>query len=443
MLGSVESITELERRLEIVIPADEITSKVDEELKKMAPKANLKGFRKGNVPFGVLKELYGTEIRYNVIQNLTQKTLGDALKESKLEPVDFPEIKFLSDIKEGEAVKYEAVFEVCPEIDFSKLSKIQLEQQIDEVSEKEIDDSIENLRTQHASWNVVDRAAKEKDEVEIDFVGKIDGEAFANGSAKNFKVVLGAKQMIAGFEEGLVGKKSGEQFDLPVTFPENYQAKELAGKPAVFAITVNTVSEPSLADLDDAFLEKLRVAEKGEAGIAQLRKQIREQMESSKKREGKAKLYEALQEQLSQKFQFDLPPNLLLKRAKALLKNQSSPHHDPDHVHDEHCNHEHDDEGAHLPGSIKDVPKDILEKAQKDLVLQLFFMAYVKKHDLQLDDAKVREKITEMAGDFERSEEFIRWYYSQERLLNEIRNRVFEEQVLESVLGQVNVLQKK
>lgn len=428
MTAPVEITSGLERRISIEIPANDIDTEVNRRIDELMPKAKIDGFRPGKVPKNVVKTQFGKGILQEVVEKLTQQLLFKAIADNKLEPIDLPEVEFTSEIEEGKAVTYVATFEIGPDIQFTNLASITIDKPVVTVSEKEIDDMLEKLRKQYAEWHKVDRVAKEGDQVTIDFVGSIDGEKFAGGEANNFKIEIGAKRMIPGFEEGLIGLKAGDEKDLNVHFPENYHAKDLAGKAAVFASKVHEVEEPKLPELNDAFAEKL--GEK-EGGITALRARVKERLQNELEKTIKMKLRENLFERLIETFQIELPKRLLQKEIHKMI-HQVQGHEHVDHDHHHH-DHSHDD----------NLPMDEIEKqAKKQIALQLLFSAYIKQNDIKLDDERVRQEILKFSQNYENPEEIARWYLSQERLLNEMKSRVFEEQVLDDLLSKVTVNEK-
>lgn len=418
----------LERRITIEIPANEIQGEVNRRLKELAPKIKIDGFRPGKVPENIIKAQYGKGVLHEVVEKLTQQLLFKAISENKLEPIDMPDVEFTSEIQEGKPVTYVATFEVSPEIQFHNLATISIEKPVVTISEKEIDDMLEKLRKQYANFEKVDRAAKTGDQVTLDFVGSIGGEKFAGGEAKGFKLEIGSKRMIPGFEEGLVGVKTGDEKDLNVIFPEHYHAKDLAGKAAVFECTIHAVEEPKLPVLDDAFAEKLGVKE---GGLQTLRNQVKERLQAEAEKNIQNKLRESLFEKLVETFQIELPKRLLAKEIHKLI-HQVQGHDHVDHDHHHH-DHSHDE----------NLPMDEIEKqAKKQVALQLLFSAYIKQNQIKLDEERVRKEIMKFAENYQNPEEIARWYLSQERLMNEMKSRVFEEQVLEDLLSKVTVHEK-
>ena len=267
MQVSVESTGTLERRMEVHVPAVEIDKAVDERLQRLSRTVRLKGFRPGKVPVKVVRQQFGQQVRQEVLGDVVQSSFAEAVEQEKLTPAGGPRIEPIN-IGEGD-LKYRAVFEIVPQIELKGLDTLPVERPVADVATADVDAMIENLREQKPTFANVEREARDTDRVTVDFVGTIDGQPFEGGSGENIPIVLGAGRMLADFEAGLIGARSGEQRTVPVTFPPNYGAPALAGKRAEFAITVKSVEERHLPELDDEFCKAYGVEE---GGITQLRK---------------------------------------------------------------------------------------------------------------------------------------------------------------------------
>jgi len=262
MQVSIETLTGLERRMTIEVPAEQVESQVRSRLQEAAKTFNMKGFRKGKVPVKVIKNRFGDGVRQEVVGEVISQSWVEAVTKENVKPAGQPSIE-PKNLEEGQNLEFIATFEVYPEIELKDFSGVTIEKKQADILDADIDKMIETLREQRKTFKEVDRKSQEGDQVNVDFVGSVDGEKFDGGEAKGTNLILGSKRMIPGFEEGLVGVSGGESLTLPVTFPEDYQNKELAGKKAEFAITVNNVSEPTLPELDDDFFSSFDVAEGG------------------------------------------------------------------------------------------------------------------------------------------------------------------------------------
>ena len=249
MQVSVETTQGLERKMTIAVPSAKVDSEVNSRLQQAAHSVALKGFRKGKVPFKVVKSKFGKGVRQEVVSELMSQTFYDAVTEQSLKPAGQPRIE-ATKLDEGQDLEFVAIFEVYPEVELPDFSAISVESLNADVTDADVDEMIETLRKQRQTWVAVERAAVDGDMVNMDFIGRKDGEEFSGGAGKGSNLQLGSDRMIPGFEAGIVGKSPGDIFTLPLTFPEDYQAEELAGAAVEFEITLNTVSEQKLPEVD-------------------------------------------------------------------------------------------------------------------------------------------------------------------------------------------------
>ena len=261
MQVSVESLSGLERKLTITVPADQIEGEVNNRIQKATKTASLNGFRAGKVPARVIRQRYGDSILNEVLGEVIQESYFGALQQEELNPVSEPVID-PGTVEMGKDVEFTAVFEVFPEITLNDFSDLEVENPVAELSQDDQDELIENLRKQKAEWVEVDRKAADGDQVKIDFDGSIDGESFEGGSGEDVDLELGGNTMIEGFEAGLVGVKSGEDKALNLTFPEDYKAEELAGKAVLFNVKVRQVNESKLPEIDEEFIKEFGFEDK-------------------------------------------------------------------------------------------------------------------------------------------------------------------------------------
>jgi len=242
MQVSVETMEGLERKLKIAVPRDRIDSAVNERLQEAARNIRLNGFRKGKVPLKVVKNKFGKGVRQEVLGEIMSQSFYEAVTAENLKPAGQPRIEESKD-EEGQDLEFTAIVEVYPEIVLPDLGKVSAERLTAEVTDKDVDEMIETLRQQRMSWEKVERAAADKDLVNIDYTGTKDGEEFTGGKAAGQGLVLGSERMISGFEEGIIGKSAGDEFTLDLTFPEEYHNDDLAGAAVQFAIKLNSVSQ--------------------------------------------------------------------------------------------------------------------------------------------------------------------------------------------------------
>ena len=288
MQVTVESTGTLERRMRVELPVERIEQEVRSRLQSVGRTAKLKGFRPGKVPPKIVKQRYGKQIREEVLSELMQKSYTDAVMQENLNPAGGPKIE-TEDNKDSFA--YVATFEVMPQIELENLDKIKVEVPEVTISDADMDDMIEKLRKQKATWQAVERKSKAGDRVTCDFTGTLKGEEFEGGKGTNVPVVLGGGQMLPDFEKGLTGVAAGDEKSIKVKFPKDYHAENLAGKKVDFAIKVLSVEEEQLPPVDDDLAAMFEV---NEGGLEQFKKDVRENME----REAEAKVKGDVREQI-------------------------------------------------------------------------------------------------------------------------------------------------
>ncbi|MDG1582810.1 trigger factor [Pseudomonas sp. GOM6] len=419
MQVSVESTSALERRMTIGVPAERIETEVTKRLQQTARRAKVAGFRPGKVPMNVIRQRYEDSARQEALGDLIQATFYEAIVEQKLNPAGAPSVEPKT-FEKGKDLEYVATFEVFPEIQLAGFDGIVVERLQAEVADSDVDNMLEILRKQNTRFEAVERAAENGDQLNIDFVGKIDGEAFAGGSAKGTALVLGSGRMIPGFEDALVGVKAGEERVINPTFPEDYQNLDLAGKAAEFTVTVNSVSAPQLPELNDDFFALFGVKEGGMEGF---RAEVRKNMERELRQAIKSKVKNQVMEGLLAANPVEVP--------KALIGNE--------------VNRLRVQAVQQFGGNIKpdQLPAELFEEqAKRRVVLGLIVAEVVKQSELKADEARVRELIEEMASAYQEPQQVVAWYYKNDQQLNEVRSVVLEEQVVDTVLQKAKVTDK-
>jgi trigger factor len=420
MQVSVETTSNIERRMTIGVPAQEIDQAVQKRLQETARTVRLNGFRPGKVPVSVVKRRFGDSIRQEVVGEVMRDSYIKALQEQDINPAGWP--KFEPKVmEEGKDLEFIATFEVLPEIELGDLSAISIEKPVSEVTDKDIDSMIDNLRRQQATMKEVKRKCKNKDVVTIDFKGFIDGEAFEGGSAEGHRLTLGSGQMIPGFEKGIVGAKAGEEIEIEVTFPEDYHNEELAGKPAKFQITVHKVEEPQLPELDADFFQRFGIDAEDEAAF---REEVKKNMERELKQAVSNKVKNDVIDGLLDVTELEVPAALVDQEIDRLRQ----------------------DAAQRFGGQVdfQQLPKEIFEdQAKRRVKTGLLFQEVVKKNDLKADPAKVEEKIQEIASTYEQPEEVVAHFNNNPDQKSQIEAAVLEDAVVECVLAQAKVKEKK
>ena len=418
MQVSIETLTGLERRMTIEVPAEQVESQVRSRLQEAAKTFNMKGFRKGKVPVKVIKNRFGDGVRQEVVGEVISQSWVEAVTKENVKPAGQPSIE-PKNLEEGQNLEFIATFEVYPEIELKDFSGVTIEKKQADILDADIDKMIETLREQRKTFKEVDRKSQEGDQVNVDFVGSVDGEKFDGGEAKGTNLILGSKRMIPGFEEGLVGVSGGESLTLPVTFPEDYQNKELAGKKAEFAITVNNVSEPTLPELDDDFFSSFDVAE---GGLDAFRTEVRANMTRELKNANRNNIKNQVIEGLLEIHEVDAPKALIANEINGLRQQAMQQF----------------GGGQNIDPSM--LPDDLFaEQAERRVILSLVMSEIVSKNDLKPDADTVRGLIEEMAESYEKPEDVVKWYYSDKDQLANIEAMALEDAVIDMVIEKAKV----
>ncbi len=418
MQVSVESGEGLERRMTVELPAEQIETEVDKRLKQIGRTAKLDGFRPGKVPMKMLRKVYGGQVLQEVYGQMIETSYQQAIQQEKLHPAGLPKIEPKEATEEG-LFGYVATLEVMPEIEAPKLEG-KVTRPLAEITEQDIEEMIEKLRKQRASWSEVERAAAEGDQVKISFEGKIDGEAFEGGSAEGVPLVLGSKRMIEGFEDALVGMIKDEKRTIELTFPEDYHKADLAGKPVSFEVEVSEVAEETLPEVDEAFAKDFGAEE----GVDKLKSDIRENMERELAQRVQAKIKSQVMDLIYEQNKVEVPMALIDEEIKALQKQTQ----------------ERIGQGA---GSLE-LPRDMFEEqARRRVTLGLVIGEIIKQNDIQIDNDRVRKTIEDFASSYEQPEEVVKYYFGNQEQLAAVQNVVLEDQVVDWALEQAEVIEEQ
>jgi trigger factor len=416
MQVSVEKTSELSRKMTVSVPEEVIQEKMAARLKSLAREVKIDGFRPGKVPQHVIKKMYGERVRGEIAGNLIETTYIEALKEQNLNPVGYPHIH---PVDEAEGFKYTAEFEVYPEISLEGIEQIAVSRPVSSVQDVDIDDIIEKLRAQKKSWALVERASREHDRVTISFSGVSEGENFTDGKMENYQVEIGAKQMIPGFEENLIGLNAGTNKTFEVTFPEQYGNEKLAGKIAEFDVEVISVEEPVLPEIDEDFIKAYGI----DGTLDTFREDIKSNLEVELEQALWSKLKDIALNALYEKFQITVPNALVDEEIESLMKPYI-------------------ETAKRQKVKLDDLklPRDTFEEqAKRRVALGLILNDIIKKNSMKVDDNKVRSTIEDMSKSYERPKDVVDWYYSDESRLNDVRQMVLENQAVDWLIAQVKV----
>ncbi len=423
MQVSVETTQGLERRLTITVPADKIEKEYNSRLNQVAKTRRIDGFRPGKAPKALIQKMYGEAIVADVADAVMQRHFVEALVSEKLNPVGAPTLEPSSALNPGADFTFSVLFEVYPEFKVANLDAIKVEKQVASVTDADLEKMLTTLRKQHANWVEADEAAANELRVNMDFTGSVDGEEFEGGKAEGFALVLGAGRMIPGFEDGILGKKAGESFDIEVTFPEDYHAENLKGKAAKFAIKLNKVEKQELPELDAEFVKRFGVED---GTVESLKAEIRKNMERELANALKSQVKEQVLSGLLEQNQIDVPKAAVTREIEG-LRNQALQRF-----------------GAADSKNVPQLPDELFqEQAERRVRIGLLLGEVIREQEIKADDARVKTLIESLATAYEDPSEVVDYYFQNERLLNNMRDLAVEEQAIDYLLGQAQVTEKE
>ena len=417
MQVTVETLEGLERRLNITVPAANIEDAVTAELRNIAKNRRFDGFRKGKVPMKMVAQMYGKAVRQDVMGEVMQRHFIEAIVAEKINPAGAPTFAPVEN-EAGKDLVFTATFEVYPEVELKGLENIVVEKPTTEVQDADVEEMIETLRKQQASWSEVEEAAADDKRVTIDFTGSIDGEEFEGGKAENFPLEMGAGRMIPGFEDGIQGKTAGMEFEIDVNFPEDYHAENLKGKAAKFQIKVNKVEARELPELNDEFVAKFGVAE---GGVDALKAEVRKNMDRELKQAVKNRIKEQALDGLVNENNIDVPAALIDQEIGALRQQAAQ-------------------RFGGNPEAAQQLPRELFEEqAKRRVMVGLLLGEVIKSEKLEASDEKVQALIADMATAYEDPSEVVAYYEQNEEMMNNMRNVALEEQAIDAILAKAKV----
>ncbi|HEZ4866537.1 TPA: trigger factor [Neisseria meningitidis] len=424
MSVTVETLENLERKVVLSLPWSEINAETDKKLKQTQRRAKIDGFRPGKAPLKMIAQMYGASAQNDVVNELVQRRFYDVAVAQELKVAGFPRFEGVEEQDDKESFKVAAIFEVFPEVVIGDLSAQEVEKVTASVGDAEVDQTVEILRKQRTRFNHVEREARNGDRVIIDFEGKIDGEPFAGGASKNYAFVLGASQMLPEFEAGVVGMKAGESKDVTVNFPEDYHGKDVAGKTAVFTITLNNVSEATLPEVDADFAKALGIAD---GDVAKMREEVQKNVSREVERRVNEQTKESVMNALLKAVELKAPVALVNEEA-ARLANEMKQNFVNQGMAD----------AANL-----DLPLDMFkEQAERRVSLGLILAKLVDENKLEPTEEQIKAVVANFAESYEDPQEVIDWYYADPSRLQAPTSLAVESNVVDFVLGKAKVNEK-
>ena len=418
MQFTVTTTEGLGRRIEVQIPNTRVTGEVDRRLRELSRTANVRGFRKGKVPLPVIKQQYSSQVRGEAVDQLIRESYNDALSKENLRPATNPRIEPIQ-MEPGNDLKYAALIEVMPEVSIKPVDSLAIERPTAEITEADVDAMIESMRRQRVGYEAVERAAEKGDRVTVDFAGRVDGVAFEGGTGTDMQVVIGSGRAIADFEAALVGMSKGETKTAPVKFPDNYGAKELAGKNAEFDLTAKSVEGEVLPTVDDEFSQAFGITE---GGIDALRAEVRRSMEREAAQAVRTKLRAQVFEALQRDNPVELPRALVEEQVQQLQLDLLQRM------------------GRQIQDASQLPPREPFEEpARRRVALGLLIGELARREKLQPERERVFARLEELAASYPNPEEVRRAYLQDANAMRQIETGVVEDLVVDWILSRARV----
>ncbi|HSF91335.1 MAG TPA: trigger factor [Paracoccaceae bacterium] len=416
----------LKRGYDITVTAAELDAKVNEKLEEARADFQMQGFRKGKVPIAMMKKRFGKSVLGEAMQDAIDAAMQGHFEATGDRPAAQPDVKMTNDEwKEGDDVQVSMTYEALPEIPETDFTVLKVEKLVTEIEDAAVQEALDNLANSTSNYKKRRKGSKAKtdDQIVIDFVGKVDGEAFEGGSAEDYPLVLGSKSFIPGFEEQLIDAKEGDEVEVKVTFPENYGAANLAGKDAVFTCTVKSVNAPEPAEIDDELAKKF-----GAEDLAALKGQISEQLAREYANAARAVLKRQIMDQLDDLVSFDLPPSLVEAEAGQIAHQLW--HEENPEVHD----HNHD---------AVETTDEHKKLAERRVRLGLLLAEVGNKNSVQVSEQELQQAMFQQASQYPGQErQFFEFMQKNPQAQQQLRAPIFEEKVIDYILELATVTEK-
>jgi trigger factor len=420
MQVSVETFGTLGRRVKIAVPAADVEKAFSERLQQFSRRVKLPGFRPGKVPLKMVEAQYGGQLMQEVAGDLIESSFAEAVGREGLRPAGGPKIQPQA-LARGADLQYVAEFEIYPEIAKPDITGVRIERPVVDVTDADVDRTLDTIRKQRTTWRAVERAAQSGDRLVVDFTGRLDGQVFDGGSAKSFPVVLGGNTLLEDLEKGLIGATSGETRTIAVRFPVDYHHAKLAGKTADFDVKVNEIGEPVIPDVGADLARQLGIED---GDIEKLRAEVKGNLEREAAGRIRGVLRGHVMQALLNANKFDVP-QALVKNEATRMKSQ-----------------EQTLKGAH-GGADEVIEKMYQDRARQRVALGLILGEIVQKRGIRADAGKVRQRLLELAAEYEQPEAFVQWHMSQPERLAEIESMVVEDRLVEELLAGADVIDTK
>ena len=425
----------LKREFEVIITNSELNKLVDEKLNNIAKEANLPGFRPGKVPVSVVKNRFGKQVLGEVVKESVDNVTKDTMEKNKLTPSSQPKIEIIS-FEEGEDLKAKLSVEIMPEFEIPDLSNLEIIKPIVKVTDKDINDAVEKIAKENIGTKTIkkDRSAKKGDTVVIDFLGKVDGIPFEGGEAKGHNLKLGSNSFIPGFEDGLVGSKVGKKVSVAVTFPEDYQAKNLAGKKAIFETTINEIKEDVELVINDEFAKTL-----GMADLKALKSAVADQITKQHDQASREKSKRQILDKLADNISFDLPETLEKEEYNNICKAMN-PNAKPDEASKDYIKNQ---EPEPDKGMKKEEKQDASEIAKRRVRLGLLLSEIGRKNNIKVEEEDTRNAMMKEIQKYPGQEKQVMDYFKNNpEAQQQLSGPIFEDKIIDFILELANTKEK-
>ena len=432
-MAVTETLSEgLKREYEVIITKKEIEKLVDQKLESIAKEANLPGFRPGKVPVSVVKNRFGKQVLGEVVRESVDAATKDTMEKNKLTASSQPKIEIVS-FEEGKDLKAKLLVEIMPDFEIPDLSSLDITKPVVKVSDKDINDAVEKIAQENVGTREIakDRPAKKGDTLVIDFIGRIDGEPFEGGEAKGHNLKLGSNTFIPGFEDALLGSLKGKTTQVKVTFPKDYQAKNLAGKDAVFETKVNEIKEDVEVKIDDEFAKTL-----GMNDLEALKKAVSEQISKQHQQQSRDKAKRQILDKLADTVSFDLPETLEKEEYNNICKAMN-PNSKPDTDKSAETNPDPD------KGMSKEEKLDASAIAKRRVRLGLLLSEIGRKNNIKVEEEDTRNAMMKEIQKYPGQEKQIMDYLKNNpEAQQQLSGPIFEDKIIDFILELANVKEK-
>ena len=416
---SIETMTGLERRLTIALPSEDFEGQITTKLQDARGKVQISGFRPGKVPMKEVRRRYGNAVRAEVAGELMQSSFYEAVAQEALNPAGQPNLEVVK-MDPGIDFEFTATFEVFPSIELGDFAAVQIKRPQAEITDADLEVMVERLREQRTTFEPVERASAEGDQVTVDFAGTLDGEPVEAASGEDASFVLGQGQMIEDFDQGALGLSADDEVQFDAVFPDDYRAEELQGKTVKFSLTMKEVKASDKPDLDDEFFKEFGVEEGGEDAFRiEVKGNMQREMDSSIKNQLKQQVMDGLE-----KIHKFLIPQAVVQREIQVLKEQML------------GQFQMPQQGAKAP----DLPDELFqEQAAKRVKVGLVVNEVIRHGELEVDQARLDERLQEVAAPYGEPEQVIAFYRSNPEQMQTLEMGVLEDQVVDHIMSQAEV----